>query len=426
MVEKRKKGQHEDNKKIKTEIIKFILENEEKVSEPVIRDHLKENFNVIDQGTINKHLNFLYDKLQCIERVSTVKQGIKSYWDIKNIINLKNIRHEFPKIPLNRYEKSISIVLNESGYDKNHVNGLEFYMRLYLSVSFFNACLETDIKTLQKRAWKVYLRSNGFGTNQKIKKLLNDFYFTYIKGNPKSKMSEETFQEVVKEIEQKGSVNFEYTFFGSKVDLVSDFFRKKFAGLEILMSKKVLMEIENEVLRKMNECPKQRIKFNDTFDEEDLRLHETIFKKICEEMYVEGNDWGKLSLEEFKKIINEDRKLHIEMDEISSLIGKQREAFKELGFGLQLHHFLNHDVLIGASIDEDFEKKIKEIENDEKSKYANSVGFPYTGKSLYNRLVLKIASEFIIRYEQPKIHRISSDKDVILDRLHEFYEFDIN
>lgn len=107
----------------------------------------------------------------------------------------------------------------------------------------------------------------------------------------------------------------------------------------------------------------------------------------------------------------------MEIDEISSLIEKQRETFKESGFGLQLRHFLNHDIFIGASPDEEFEKKVKEIENDLRYEYENSVGFGYTGDSVYNRLVLRIASEFIFKYKQPKKLYVSDDKDEILNYL---------
>lgn len=63
------------------------------------------------------------------------------------------------------------------------------------------------------------------------------------------------------------------------------------------------MKIKNEVLQRMDESPVRKGKWNYTFDEEDIRLHETIFEKICEELYTEGNNWEELSLEKFKKLL---------------------------------------------------------------------------------------------------------------------------
>lgn len=162
MIERRQKGDHLENKETKASIIEFILENENEISEPAIRDRLKGKHNVTDQGTINKHLHFLWKKLECIERVPPIKQGITSHWNITNIENLRNIKNEFPKILLNSYEKSIMIIFNERGYDIRKIENLDFYIKLLLSVSLFDAFLDADIHELMYKAKKIYLRDEGY------------------------------------------------------------------------------------------------------------------------------------------------------------------------------------------------------------------------------------------------------------------------
>ncbi|KKF98475.1 hypothetical protein DU86_08610 [Methanosarcina mazei] len=189
MIEKRKKGKHLENKETKASIIEFILENKEKVSEPAIRGRLKEKHNVIDQGTINKHLHSLWKELKCIERVPPIKQGIKSYWNITNIENLKNVKHEFPEILLNSYEKSIMIIFNERGYDIRKIENLDFYIELLLSVSLFDAFLGADVYELMGKSKKIYLRDGGDIKTKNYKYHLDNFLKMSEEVNPGYKIS---------------------------------------------------------------------------------------------------------------------------------------------------------------------------------------------------------------------------------------------
>ncbi len=463
MLTSRKQGEHLDNKKTKSRIIESILEKKEKISEPDIRDRLKKDFNVIDQGTINKHLhNLLAKEFGCIEFIPPDKKGLKNHWNITDIKTLRSIRHGFPEIPLNKYEKAITIVSKELGYSIDSIKGLEFYIRLYRSASLFNICLETDIDTLRKRAWNVYLRDEGFETNLHIKKLLNELYNKYIEDNPNFGMSKEDFQEVTKKIDQMGSMNSEYTFFGitdlssdfykenvagfediksrfmfmepespypifgAPLYLASNFFMGKFKGLAKAMSRYIYMMFENESAYRTDNSLTRRCKFNEEFDEEDKKMQETIFVEMCNECYKNNDDWRGMSLETFQKTMVEDRNLYMKMDEILYLIKTQHIAFHEGGFGLQLPHFVNHDILIGAEPDEEFEKKIKEIESNLRSEQDKSVGFAYTGDCMHNLLVLRIAIEFILKYKQPKIFCVSDDKIVIFKYLLKFYAYPLN
>jgi hypothetical protein len=406
--------------KVKVKILKLVLGAPRTVKEHDVVTYLIDSKTIKCQSSVNRHFNDLCE-MECLNKIGSKSSINLNKWNVTKFETLRKIKDKFPEIDLNKYEKSITIVLKESGYSINSTKGLEFYMRLYLSVSFFNICLETDIDTLCNRAWNVYLHDSGFETNRRIKKLLNEFYYTYAKNNPNFKMSNETFQEVVKEIEQKGNIGSEYTFFGSTLDPASYFFMGKFKGLEKIMSRAMFMELENEATLRTDKSPTRRCKWNNTYDEEDKKIHEINFLKICEERFQKSNVWGEMSLETFLKTMNEDRKLHIKMNEILSLLKKQHEAFHKSGFGLQLKHFLNHDIFIGANVDEEFEKKVEVIE----SKYDNSVGLPYSGEQMYNRIVLEIASEFILKYKQPKFLYKSDDKVEILQNLLKVYDLEL-
>jgi hypothetical protein len=98
---------------VKTSILEFILKNKGPVSEPDIKDHLKEKHDVNDQSTINKHMHDL-KKLRCIQLILP-KESRRNYWDVTTPIHLKNIRHKFYELQINKYEKSINLILMELG-----------------------------------------------------------------------------------------------------------------------------------------------------------------------------------------------------------------------------------------------------------------------------------------------------------------------
>lgn len=152
MVEKRR--YHFNWKEVKTSSIEFILENDGPVGEPTIRKHLQNQYNSIDQATVNKHLHGLQD-LGCIESVSPLKKSRYNYWDIKSK-HFKNINNKFPAIQLNTYRKSLLIIFLEFGQDMNTYDGFQFYISLMLSKSLFNACTEIGVEGLINNAYKIY------------------------------------------------------------------------------------------------------------------------------------------------------------------------------------------------------------------------------------------------------------------------------
>jgi len=68
-----KQGDHLNVGEVKSSIIMFILQTMEPVEEPAIRDFLLQKYNVINQGTINRHLHDL-QKLDCIELIPPQKK----------------------------------------------------------------------------------------------------------------------------------------------------------------------------------------------------------------------------------------------------------------------------------------------------------------------------------------------------------------
>jgi len=95
----KKQGDHLNVGEVKSSIIMFILQNVRSVGEPAIRDFLLQEYNVMNQGNINRHLHDL-QKLDCIELIPPQKKGLRNYWDITKIKNLKKIQMILKQISL--------------------------------------------------------------------------------------------------------------------------------------------------------------------------------------------------------------------------------------------------------------------------------------------------------------------------------------
>ena len=168
------KGSHLKHKEVKSSILEFILKNNGPVSEPVIRDNLKKKYEVMDQSTINKHMHNLQD-LICIELIPP-KIGPRNYWNITTLKNLKNIRFYFEDIKLNTCGKSLDILLIERLLTehplKNSMRVKKSFVQLFLSSSFFDMCIKTDVETLYARASELYKLGELFNEEQYIKNLI--------------------------------------------------------------------------------------------------------------------------------------------------------------------------------------------------------------------------------------------------------------
>jgi hypothetical protein len=341
----KKQGDRLNVGEVKSSILKFILKNEKLVGEPAIREFLLKRYNIMDQGNINRHLHDL-QKLDCIELIPPEKKGLRNYWDIKKLKNLRNIKQQFPEIRLNDYEKSIKIVLKEHEHFENSPDWLSFYLKLLLSASFFNTSIETGSRGLDRGIWKIYINTIGSYRHQRIDELLELCYFTHIKHYSDFKMSEDEFINTIKahpwEI---------YRSFAE--DVLLKLFEEKFPGFP----KEIPHLIFKTQLSGIEEIPEE---IPEEIDEKDL------IRYMLDAM--------RLRIEE-------------------------KIDFEYIKDDLLLEHFLHHDMLIGADSPEElyFINKTKESHNLPRG--STVPGQVVLGEA--ELADLKLASEMIFKYKQP-------------------------
>jgi hypothetical protein len=168
---------------VKTAIISYILENNDSVREPDIRNYLLEKFGIKNQGTINDHLHEL-SGMDCISSVTPNRKSRSNFWDIKTLRNLKNIRREFPNVHINSKEKSIIILFEERGYSLDRIGDLFLYVELISSVSLFDALLDNNITELQLLTEKIYSRTTGYTKSKDLDECIEKFNEMYFKATP--------------------------------------------------------------------------------------------------------------------------------------------------------------------------------------------------------------------------------------------------
>lgn len=414
----KKQGGHYKWNEVKSYILKHILENKGPIREPDIRKYLKRSCEIIDQGTINRHLHDLQDSMGCIERNKTLKKGLANYWDVKTIKNLKNIRYHFPDIPLNNYAKSINIIFRESGLDIGSPYGIKLYARSLLSVSFFDMTMATGIENIQVRTWKMYLYGDGFEKIHHIRKLIDDFYTTYIENNLNFKMN---MNEFVENIEQ-----FSY----NDDEISASTWGEKFRGLEKEMSRETFLVIEDEIsqndnlLNKIREERvyeileekqpgwKSRYDFNifriineqipEIIRDREDEIKEKLFLRIYEEEIWDSSREKETNKDILLEKIKNDRKMYLKIDEIISVLRKERVKFETSRYDLLLQHCFNHDILTGVASTEELEFMANIKKNF--TEFIDSSFDPHTSKDAGKKWILndlKIISEILVKYQQP-------------------------
>jgi len=341
---------------VKTSILEFILKNKEPVSEPSIREHLRNKHGVVDQSTINKHMHNLKD-LRCIELISP-KESRRNYWDVTTPINLKNIRHEFYELQINKYEKSINLILMELGCGKYSPYWLRHYIQLLILTSYFDACLELDIERIHQGINSMYITSRGSYLHQRINNLLKICYSAFIKYYSDFKISENEFRIAMLELPGECmSYNKEW---------LSKWFKDTLPGVPEELPK-IIFETK---LSGIKEIP----------------------KKIPDEINAE--DFIRYMLNTISLIIEYDWNYNHSKDD------------------LLLEHFFNHDRVLRVDSDDEH-YYIKKL-------FANQA-LP-TGSIQPDNLLLrekefadlKLASEIIIKYKQPaKFSDVSDNLDEV-------------
>lgn len=197
----KKQGDRLKQYETKSNIIKYILENNGPIGEPDIRKHLYVKYEIKDQSRINRHLHEL-EQYNFIEVIPPTKTDLRNKWNITKFEHLENIKRKgeedtyFKKISLNEYEKSLMIICKKRGYNIRTLEGLKIYNRMRLLPSYFNMCMDTDSKTLYNRVWNIYLEDNEF-KDQYFKKPLNSFYIDFIKDNPKTEINREALYKKI-------------------------------------------------------------------------------------------------------------------------------------------------------------------------------------------------------------------------------------
>ncbi len=361
------KGSHLKHKEVKSSILEFILKNNGPVSEPVIRDNLKKKYEVMDQSTINKHMHNLQD-LICIELIPP-KIGLRNYWNITTLKNLKNIRFYFEDIKLNTCGKSLDILLIERLLTehplKNSMRVKKSFVQLFLSSSFFDMCIKTDVETLYARASELYKLGELFNEEQYIKNLI---------------AVEQSFKELIHEVyikcirriskihNIKQIVDSEYPKDPLTLDLFQNF-SEYFLSVEISKEtfERMLKEIPSSMEDKSHEEKTNRIIkelsikiSNEIIPKMMKQIHEKSPEMLNEELHKMPQEiLNKTSEEIFKKIM--ERLPEILSDKIIRI--KYYHEINTVTSDLIFNHCFQRDVMDGTSSPEEreFVHKINEL-----------------------------------------------------------------
>jgi len=347
--EDRSPGDHLRIGEVKAEIISYILSKNDAVPVTDIIKHLREKYGIKNKKNISNHLNELKDN-NCIEKTDPLRNGFESKWNITKIENLKNIMSIFPEIQLNKYEKSVNIVLKKFDFTVVPMIAKKAFVQLALSVSFFNKCLDTDIETLCTRASKIP-QSNGYFSPERL-----------IEGNIE-RLTREAYSECMRRIQKvpsiwpladeyiEDSVNFDvyqntpYRFQNSAIS--EEKFKRMLEGIKLSLEEKDSYEKTKRIIKELSirmsyEILSKRLKElseeSSQNQEVSNKMSDEIFGKLMEELPVNLPD--KI----LKIIINQIQKTSIIFDKI-------------------FEHFYQRDVIDGNDNPEEqkFVSKIEEI-----------------------------------------------------------------
>jgi hypothetical protein len=421
--EKRSQGDHLPPGVVQADIIMYILSQNEAVPATKIRDHLKNKYVIRDRKNIKRHYGIL-KRDGCIKIVSKGGGEDSNIWDITKTEHLRSITKKikeekikekkneeeacFKNIELNKYEKSINIIIRDFGYDKKSPEYTICFILIYNSPSFFDMCLETDIKLLISKALKMYCYGAGYEDESRIEELLNECNAAYIKGKLNFVMLDERFREVMEELAlEKEKILEEYAWriWRDRPELRTEQEKEKFMKLFSMFDSNPITDIVNNF-------------HNFTLDEiktkEWIESFFEMFKRIVPEL-------SEILIETVMITPDEYKEIYLEINELLSLMEKQQKIFKNTCFILLFEHFLSQDILKGIDLPEElnFAKKIKNL-----------------GKELYDSLAKKdlkaiqeainrstfdehkIISEFMAKHKMPSIlSNISDDSKEVLREL---------
>lgn len=176
---------HYDVGETKGKIIEAVLSQVAPMKESEIIRFLENNFAKIDRATVNRHANALRTD-GCLELISPSKTTTRANrWEIVKLKNLKNVLEKYPSICLNRYDKSLNIIIEEqvnkgflTSIDSTEAHRLR--VQLLLSYSFFEKCLEIGIGSLYAKAYEIDPLGEGFEKDSKIEELVDNLYMKFV------------------------------------------------------------------------------------------------------------------------------------------------------------------------------------------------------------------------------------------------------
>ena len=391
---------------VKVEIIKYILSKKDAVPTTILKNHLKDKYGIRNKKNIDNHLNNLNGE-KCIEKIDPVKNGYENSWDITKKEHLKSIWGKisednnkednnkevdpFKKINLNRYEKSIKIVLDEFGYNAQSTDYTYRFIQLFMSCSFFNECLKTDLETLITRAWKIFLYNDGFKDENRVRKLLTELNSEYIKGKLNFEMPEDHFQEVMEELSQKRKkIHEDCYWIASRVH--TEDAKKKFRDSIKNFDQYFECDIENSlnVPGWYLEYPKPWIEsFNKNLKEYISELSTNVTKII-------------------QMTDDEEKNMYSKLEKLLSLMEKQRVDFYYARFNVLFEYFFFKDIMSDTSSGKELEEEIVFAQNAKKiisylleSTEVNSEDTIIMRLNKYNTEVNKMIQDFKDKYHMP-------------------------
>lgn len=390
----------------KAEIIKYILSKNGAVSTRKIKDHLKDKYGIRNKKNIDNHLIDLKGD-KCIEKIDPVKNGYDNSWDITKKENLKSIWEKileannkednnkeedpFEKINLNKYEKSIKIVLGEFGYDTKSRDYNYRFIQLYMSPSFFNECLKTDIENLISRAWNIFQYNDGFKNENLIHELLKELNSEYIKGKLSFEMQEDHFQKVIEKLSQnRKKIHEDCYWFTAGVQ--TEDAKKKFIDSFKDFDQHFDCYVDNSlnIPGWYKEYPKPWIEsFNKNLKEYVPELSATVSKTI------------QVTEDEVKN-------MYLKLEKLLSLMEKQRVDFYYARFNVLFEYFFFKDIMSGSSSGKELEEEIAFAQNAKKiisyfleRTEVSSEDTIIMRLNKYNNEVNKMIQDFKEKYNMP-------------------------
>lgn len=155
----RRKGNRLPKGSVEKEIIEYLLDQHSGIGESEIKEHLKFKLGTSDSKNLKKHLERL-NAIKCISGYKNIKYSKdKRRWYINDIVQLKNIKKEFPEIILEDKIKASEIVSRERAFKEGYLNYDRLKTFLQSSGTFFDIFLYNPIEEILKKAKRLYFFS---------------------------------------------------------------------------------------------------------------------------------------------------------------------------------------------------------------------------------------------------------------------------